>query len=102
LLYTAAADSDGTLGGLVDLGKPDTLGHLIKQALGRSEVCSADPLCSEHNPASDRTIHSASCHACGFVAETSCEKGNRYLDRALLVPVFDCPDASFFPPVKVK
>lgn len=102
LLYTAAADSDGTLGGLVDLGKPDTLGHLIKQALRRSEVCSADPLCSEHNPASDRTIHGASCHACGFVAETSCEKGNRYLDRALLVPVFECPDTSFFPPTKVK
>jgi hypothetical protein len=54
LLYTAAADSDGTLGGLVDLGKPETLGHLIKQALRRSGVCSADPLCSEHNPGSDR------------------------------------------------
>lgn len=97
LLYTAAADSDGTLGGLVDLGKPETLGHLIKQALRRSGVCSADPLCSEHNPGSDRTIHGASCHACGFVSETSCEKGNRYLDRALLVPTFDCDNACFFP-----
>lgn len=97
LLYTAAADSDGTLGGLVDLGKPETLGHLITQALRRASVCSADPLCSEHNPASDRTIHGASCHACGFVAETSCEKGNRYLDRTLLLPTFNCADASFFP-----
>lgn len=96
LLYTAAADSDGTLGGLVELGKPENLGRLVKQALRRSLVCSADPLCSEHNAASDRSVHGASCHACGFVAETSCEKGNRYLDRSLLVPTFDCVDAAFF------
>jgi len=96
LLYTAAADSDGTLGGLVELGRPENLGRLIQQALRRALVCSADPLCSEHNPASDRSVHGASCHACGFVAETSCEKGNRYLDRALLIPTFDCRDAGFF------
>src|SRR5262249_3506428 len=69
LLYTAAADSDGTLGGLVELGKPENLGPLIKQALRRALVCSSDPLCSEHNPANDRTLHNASCHACAFVAE---------------------------------
>ena len=97
LFYTAAADSDGTLGGLVELGKPENLGRLIKQALRRATVCSSDPLCSEHNPAKDRSLHGASCHACGFVAETSCERGNRYLDRALLVPTFDCPDAGIFP-----
>lgn len=96
LLYTAAADSDGTLGGLVDLGKPENLGRLIQQALHRSTVCSSDPLCSEHNPEQDRSLHSASCHACAFVAETSCERGNRYLDRALLIPTFDCRDAAFF------
>jgi hypothetical protein len=32
LIYTAAADSDGTLGGLVDLGKPENLGRLLEQA----------------------------------------------------------------------
>ena len=97
LLYTAAADSDGTLGGLVELGKPENLGRLIKQALRRATICSSDPLCSEHNASTDRTLHGASCHACGFVAETSCERGNRYLDRALLIPTFDCPDAGIFP-----
>ncbi len=97
LLYTAAADSDGTLGGLVELGRPENLGRLIRQALRRSTVCSSDPLCSEHNAAEDRSLHGASCHACGFVAETSCEKGNRYLDRALLVRTFDCADAAIFP-----
>lgn len=96
LLYTAAADSDGTLGGLVELGKPENLGRLIKHALLRASVCSSDPLCSEHNPSEDRSLHAASCHACAFVAETSCERGNRYLDRALLVESFECKDAAFF------
>lgn len=96
LIYTAAADSDGTLGGLVDLGKPENLGRLMEQAIIRAKVCSSDPLCSEHNPSEDRTLHAASCHACTFVAETSCERGNRYLDRALLVETFECKDAAFF------
>jgi hypothetical protein len=96
LLYTAAADSDGTLGGLVELGKPENLGRLIEQALDRATICSSDPLCSEHNPGVDRSLHSAACHACTFVAETSCERGNRYLDRALLVKTFEASDTSFF------
>jgi hypothetical protein len=96
LLYTAAADSDGTLGGLIELGKPEKLGVLIDQALHRATVCSSDPLCSEHDPEKDRSLHAASCHACTFAAETSCESGNRYLDRALLVRTFDCTDAAFF------
>ncbi|QFP75029.1 DUF1998 domain-containing protein [Deinococcus sp. AJ005] len=96
LLYTAAADSDGTLGGLVELGKPENLGRILRQALQRAYVCSSDPLCSEHDPGADRSLHSASCHACGFVAETSCERGNRYLDRALLGPTFECRDAGYF------
>ena len=97
LLYTAAADSDGTLGGLVELGKPEHLGRIISQALSRSEVCASDPLCSEHDPSEDRSLHLASCHACTLVAETSCERGNRYLDRALLVKTFDDSSAAYFP-----
>jgi hypothetical protein len=37
-------------------------------------------------------LHGAACHACLFAPETSCERGNRYLDRRLLVPVG--PDAT--------
>lgn len=96
LIYTAAADSDGTLGGLVDLGKPENLGRLLRQALNRSKICSSDPLCSEHDPAKDRSLHAAACHACSLVAETSCERGNRYLDRSLLVQTLDRGDAAFF------
>lgn len=97
LIYTAAADSDGTLGGLVELGKPENLGRLIEHALSRATICSSDPLCAEHNPSEDRSLHAASCHACSFVSETSCERGNRYLDRALLVNTLACTDGAFFP-----
>lgn len=96
LIYTAAADSDGTLGGLVDLGKPENLGRLLEQALNRSKVCSSDPLCSEHSPEKDRSLHVAACHACSFVAETSCERGNRYLDRSLLIKTLERSNAAFF------
>ncbi len=85
LLYTAAPDSEGTLGGLVSLGEPDQLGPLVRHALERAQLCSSDPLCSEHDPRIDGSVHLAACHACQFASETSCERGNRFLDRAALV-----------------
>lgn len=96
LIYTAAADSDGTLGGLVELGKPENLGRLLQQALNRATVCSSDPLCSEHDPSKDASLHAAACHACSFAAETSCERGNRYLDRALVIPTLHNSAVAFF------
>lgn len=96
LIYTAAADSDGTLGGLVELGRPENLGRLLRQALTRAGICSSDPLCSEHKSAEDRSLHAAACHACSFVSETSCERGNRYIDRALIVPTLETNDTAFF------
>lgn len=89
LLYTAAADSEGTLGGLVSLGNPKILGRYIIQAIQNMALCSSDPLCAEREPVPDgRGIHGAACHACLFSPETSCECGNRYLDRNLLVETF--------------
>lgn len=99
LLYTAASDSEGTLGGLVALGKPIDLDRHLGEALRRATLCSSDPLCAEHPPGKDkRTIHAAACHACTFVSETSCERGNKYLDRSLLVPTMGSAAPSFFPP----
>ena len=95
-IYTSSPSSDGALGGLVELGKPENLGRLLDQALNRAKICSSDPLCSEHKPDKDRTLHAAACHACSFAAETSCEKNNRYLDRALVVPTLDNSAAAFF------
>jgi len=97
LLYTAAPDSEGTLGGLVSLGEPDQLGSLLRQALDRGQLCSSDPLCSEHDPRSDSSVHGAACHACQFASETSCERGNRFLDRATLVRTLTGRDIAYFP-----
>jgi hypothetical protein len=96
LLYTAASDSEGTLGGLVSLGMPDELGPLLRQALERAQLCSSDPLCAEHDPRSDSSAHAAACHACQFASETSCERGNRFLDRTTLVPTLAHPDLAYF------
>jgi hypothetical protein len=97
LLYTAASDSEGTLGGLVELGIPQKLGRHIQQALESMRLCASDPLCSEHHPDTlGRGIQGACCHACQFAPETSCERGNRYLDRSVLVNTFSRRDAAFF------
>lgn len=98
LLYTASSDSEGTLGGLVALGQPLDLGRNLHEALRRACLCSSDPLCAEHQPKADkRTIHGAACHACCFVSETSCERGNKYLDRNLLVTTMAGAVPPFFP-----
>ncbi|MFI7118064.1 DrmB family protein [Amycolatopsis sp. NPDC049868] len=96
LLYTAAPDSEGTLGGLVSLGKTERLGQLVDQALEAAELCSSDPLCSEHDPRVHGRLYGAACHACLFAAETSCERGNQYLDRALLVDTLGTTGCGFF------
>ncbi len=102
LIYTAAPDSEGTLGGLVSLGEPKKLGYHIDQALEQMQLCTSDPLCAEHTPLKGTTsLHWAACHGCLFSPETSCERGNKYLDRAVLVPTVIGADLAFFPEVKV-
>jgi len=96
LLYTAAPDSEGTLGGLVSLGKPEMLGYHIEGALEGMQYCASDPLCAEHTSKEDHTLHEAACHACLFVPETSCERGNKYLDRSVLVRTVERDDLAFF------
>ncbi len=87
LIYTAAPDSEGTLGGLVRLAEPAELERHVEAALRALRLCSSDPLCAEYFPVlSQPVLHGAACHACLFAPETSCELGNRYLDRRLLVP----------------
>jgi hypothetical protein len=45
LIYTAAGDSEGTLGGLVRAGEPSLLEPSIKQAIRNAGWCSSDPVC---------------------------------------------------------
>ena len=97
LLYTAASDSEGTLGGLVRLGQTTTLERQIAGALESMTLCASDPTCAEHEPSNDgMSLHAAACHACLFAPETSCERGNRYLDRTVLVETFAQSNLAFF------
>ncbi len=97
LLYTAAPDSEGTLGGLVELGDPITLSRHLQQGLESMRLCASDPLCADHRPDTlGRGIQGACCHACQFAPETSCERGNRNLDRSVLVNTFSARGTAFF------
>jgi hypothetical protein len=86
LIYTAAGDGEGTLGGLVRLARPDRLGAVLRRALDRASWCSADPVCSEHlGGQGSRLANLAACHACALLPETSCETINQGLDRAMVL-----------------
>ena len=52
-------------------------------------LCASDPLCSEHDPRRRHSLHGASCHACLFAPETSCEIGNRSSTVPSWSPRFD-------------
>lgn len=85
LIYTAAGDAEGTLGGLVGQGQAPRLASSILRALERSGWCSSDPLCRENSGQGFQALNRAACHACAHLPETSCEAGNKLLDRTFVV-----------------
>ncbi|AXG81292.1 DUF1998 domain-containing protein [Streptomyces paludis] len=98
LIYTAVPDSEGTLGGLVSLADEPHFERIVRRALRDAARCSSDPLCAERLPHDTADyLHGAACHVCLFVSETTCERGNRFLDRRFLVPLGDGPDQVLTP-----
>jgi Domain of unknown function (DUF1998) len=96
LIYTAAGDAEGTLGGLVRLGHPERLYQVIRRALSRASWCSADPVCSENlGGQGSKLANLAACHACCLLPETSCETVNQGLDRAVVVGTPDDREPGF-------
>ena len=85
LIYTASGDSEGTLGGLVRQALRGRLERTIERSLQRAEWCSYDPVCIESQGQGTDNSNLAACHGCVLLPETSCEWGNRLLDRATLV-----------------
>lgn len=99
LLSTGTSGQEGTLGGLVEQGR--RIGDHLRRAWDLGVLCSNDPVCANHSPSrdpSERHLEGAACHGCLFIAECSCERFNRYLDRALVVPSIGHPaELAFFP-----
>ena len=95
LIYTGAADKEGSLGGLVELGNMQKFIPLLKDALEHALTCTTDPECFMKNPTTDR-INGAACHSCTMISETACENGNRLLDRALVVPLPEKEEMGYF------
>lgn len=97
LLYTATSDAEGTLGGLVEVGR--RIHEHLQAAMELGKLCSNDPVCAQHQPPNlheRRFLQGAACHGCLLIAETSCEQFNDFLDRALVVPTVDNLEAEFF------
>jgi hypothetical protein len=98
LLSTTTPGSEGTLGGLVAQGR--RIDDHLARALEVGRLCSNDPVCATHRPDqghAERHLEGAACHGCLYLAEVSCERMNRMLDRALVVPVIDQdPALAFF------
>lgn len=85
LIYTAAGDAQGTMGGLVRLGAPEKLVPLLLAAIDDADVCSNDPVCIESDRQGASSLNLSACHGCSLVSETSCETANRLLDRQLVL-----------------
>ncbi len=99
LIYTAAGDAEGTMGGLVRMGKPGYLEGVLDAALRGASWCASDPVCMEIGSTSGQgpdSCNLAACHSCGLVPETACEEFNRFLDRGVLVGSTEHPGLGFF------
>jgi hypothetical protein len=98
LIYTAAGDSEGTMGGLVRMGKPGYLESTFYRAIDKARWCSSDPICMEIGEMGQGpdSCNLAACHNCSLVPETACEEFNRFLDRGLLVGTLEDREVGFF------
>lgn len=95
LIYTGTAGKEGSLGGLVELGKSQKFETLLSDSLENALTCTTDPECFEREP-NPKNLNGAACHSCCMISETSCECGNRLLDRALAVPLAEKEEMAFF------
>lgn len=98
LIYTAAGDSEGTMGGLVRMARPANLRMVIANAVSDARWCSTDPVCMDAGEKGQGpgSCNLAACHGCALLPETSCEEFNRFLDRGLVIGTFSEPDLGYF------
>ena len=96
LVYTAAGDSEGSMGGLVRMGRPGRLEPAIRRALDKARWCSSDPVCMEAGGQGPEGCNLAACHSCALLPETACEEQNRLLDRGVVVGTLERPNSGYF------
>ena len=84
LIYVAVPDEEGSLGGLMELAKPERFLRLLTGAFEAAVWCSLDPVCAEQEGHGPDLLNRAACHACSLVPETSCAYGNVLLDRVFV------------------
>ena len=84
LIYTSQGDSEGTMGGLVEVGKPGIFDEIIKNSVSNSAWCSTDPVCNEVIPQGPFKLNLGACYSCCLLPETSCELINSFLDRGII------------------
>ena len=81
LLYTSSVGEDGSLGGLS--GSIDFFEEILEKTGEAIYLCSNDPFCSDRVKTTDG-MNGAACHSCLMISETSCEHGNRFVDRHII------------------
>jgi hypothetical protein len=96
LIYLAAGEPGGSLGGLAELSEPKRFLGLLLRAIETAQWCALDPVCGEHEGRGDPPLNRAACHACCLLPETSCECGNLLLDRTLIASADEADMTGFF------
>ena len=93
LIYLSTSDSDGSLGGLVNVvDNIELMDNVLKNMLREAKWCSGDPICSLSEHQGYNSLNYAACHACTLLPETSCEFRNLFLDRISIVGNSDKPE----------
>lgn len=88
LIYTTAADTEGSLGGLVGQAEPEYMEAHLDALLNEASWCSSDPLCLSATGKNAQGLYGlnyAACPQCTLLPETACTMRNSLLDRGALI-----------------
>lgn len=82
LIYNTTPGDDGGMGGLTDI--VDSFQKIMKRAEELIMICSNDPLCHDVKR-EGKMVNGSACYGCLLISETSCEHGNKWLDRHMFL-----------------
>ena len=84
MIYTSDVDSEGTMGGLVDQARIESISKVVDRIFESAIWCSADPVCRETERQGFSSLNRSACHCCSLISETSCTFQNAMLNRLTL------------------